>query len=91
MRVPSGAASRAEWIAAIDQLAALRPAAVVTGHKDPTCGNAPSVLADSRGYLEAYGQLREAALPDREMFEAMVSHYPDWVSRQEWLLLGFPS
>jgi glyoxylase-like metal-dependent hydrolase (beta-lactamase superfamily II) len=85
------AASRAEWIAAIDRLAALHPAAVVTGHKDPTCGNPPSVLAESRGYIEAYGQLREAGLPDRELFEAMVSRYPDWVSPQEWLLLGFPS
>jgi glyoxylase-like metal-dependent hydrolase (beta-lactamase superfamily II) len=85
------AASRAEWIAALDQLAVLNPAAVVTGHKDPTRGNPPSVLAESRGYLEYYGQLRQAALPDRELFDAMVSRYPDWVSRQEFLLLGPPS
>src|SRR5260370_2346398 len=80
--------SRAEWIAALDKLAALNPAAVVTGHKDPTCGNPPSVLAESRGYLEYYGQLRERALPDPELFDAMVRRYPDWVSRQEFLLLG---
>jgi glyoxylase-like metal-dependent hydrolase (beta-lactamase superfamily II) len=85
------AAIRTEWIAAVDRLAALHPAAVVTGHKDPTCGNSPSVLAETRGYLEYYGQRRDAGLPDRELFEAMVSRYPDWVSRQEWLLLGFPS
>ena len=41
--------SRAEWIAALDGLAALNPAAVVTGHKDPTRGNPPSVLDESRG------------------------------------------
>ena len=82
------AASRADWIAAIDRLAALSPAAVVTGHKDPTRGNPPSVLAESRGYLEYYGQLREAALPDQKLFDAMVGRYPDWVSRQEFLLLG---
>jgi hypothetical protein len=80
--------NRAEWIAALDKLAALNPAAVVTGHKDPTRGNPPSVLAESRGYLEYYGQLREAALPDRELFDAMVTHYPDWVSRQQWLIIG---
>ena len=28
--------SRTEWVAALDLLAALRPTAVVTGHKDPT-------------------------------------------------------
>jgi glyoxylase-like metal-dependent hydrolase (beta-lactamase superfamily II) len=81
-------ASRAEWIAALDQLAALNPAAVVTGHKDPTQGNPPSVLAESRGYLEYYGQLRDADLPDQELFDAMVSRYPDWVSRQQFLILG---
>ncbi len=81
-------ASRTAWITAVDQLAALSPAAVVTGHKDPTRGNPPSVLAETRGYLEHYGQLREAGLPDRELFDAMVSRYPDWVSRQQFLLLG---
>lgn len=79
---------RAEWIAALDKLAALNPAAVVAGHKDPTRGNPPSILDESRGYLEYYGQLREAALPDRELFDAMVSRYPDWVSRQQFLILG---
>jgi len=82
------AGSRAEWIAALDKLAALSPAAVVTGHKDPTQGNPPSVLAESRGYIEYYGQLREAGLADQDLFDAMVTRYPDWVSRQQFLLLS---
>ncbi len=81
-------ASRAEWIAALDKLATLSPAAVVTGHKNPTQGNPPAVLAESRGYLEYYGQLREAALADQDLFDAMVTRYPDWVSRQQFLILG---
>jgi hypothetical protein len=81
-------ASRAQWIAALDRLAALHPAAVVTGHKDPTQGNPPSVLAESRGYIEYYGQLREEGRSGQELFDAMVSRYPDWVSRQEFLILG---
>ena len=79
---------RAEWIAALDQLAALNPDSVVCGHKDPTQGNPPTVLAESRGYLEYYGQLRQAALPDEELFNAMIDRYPDWVSRQQFLILG---
>jgi glyoxylase-like metal-dependent hydrolase (beta-lactamase superfamily II) len=79
--------SRAEWIAALDRLAALNPTAVVCGHKDPTRGNPPTVLAETRGYLEYYGQLRQAGLPDQHLFEAMVNRYPDWVSRQQWLIL----
>ncbi|GGM62402.1 MBL fold metallo-hydrolase [Dactylosporangium sucinum] len=80
--------SRAEWIAALDRLAALHPAAVVCGHKDPTQGNPPAVLGESRGYLEYYGQLRDAAIPDGELFDAMVDRYPGWVSRQQFLILG---
>jgi glyoxylase-like metal-dependent hydrolase (beta-lactamase superfamily II) len=80
--------SRAEWIAALDRLAALKPAAVVCGHKDPTQGDPPTVLAESRGYLEYYGQLRDAGLPDQELFDAMVNRYPGWVSRQQFLILG---
>jgi glyoxylase-like metal-dependent hydrolase (beta-lactamase superfamily II) len=86
---PTTAVGRAEWIAALNKLAALNPAAVVAGHKDPTQGNPPSILAESRGYLEYYGQLREAALPDQKLFDAMVTRYPDWVSRQQFLILGF--
>jgi glyoxylase-like metal-dependent hydrolase (beta-lactamase superfamily II) len=80
--------SRADWIAALERLAALNPASVVCGHKDPTRGNPPTVLAESRGYIEYYGQLRQAALQDQELFDAMVNRYPDWVSRQQFLILG---
>jgi glyoxylase-like metal-dependent hydrolase (beta-lactamase superfamily II) len=80
--------SRAEWIAALDRLAAVTPTSVVAGHKDPTEGNPPAVLTESRGYLEYYGQLREEALPDQQLFDAMVDRYPGWVSRQQFLILG---
>jgi glyoxylase-like metal-dependent hydrolase (beta-lactamase superfamily II) len=83
------AETRTEWIAGIDKLAALNPAAVVTGHKDPTQGNPPSVLAESRGYIEYYGRLRESALTDQDLFDAMVNRYPAWVSRQQFLILGW--
>lgn len=73
---------------ALDRLAALNPTAVVTGHKDPTRDDPPGVLADSRGYLEYYGQLRQAAVPDQQLFDAMVNQYSDWISRQQFLLLG---
>ena len=78
---------RAEWIAALDKLADLNPTTVVAGHKDPTQGTPPAILADTRGYLEYYGQLRDAALPDPDLFDAIVNRYPDWVSRQQWLIL----
>jgi glyoxylase-like metal-dependent hydrolase (beta-lactamase superfamily II) len=83
--------SRAEWIGALDRLAAVKPAAVVAGHKDPTQGNPPTVLGESRDYLEYYGQLRDEDLPDQQLFDAMVDRYPTWVSRQQFLILGLSS
>ena len=80
--------SRREWLAALDKLAALDPTAVVAGHKDPTRGDPPSIIGESRGYVEAYGQLYDAGLRGPELFEAMVSRYANWVSRQQFLLLG---
>jgi len=41
----------------------------------------------SRGYIEFYGKQRGADLSDQELFDAMVRRYPDWVSRQEFLIL----
>ena len=38
--------------------------------------------------LEYYGQLCEAGLPDQELFDAVVTRYPDWVSRQQFLIVG---
>jgi len=27
-------------------------------------------------------------LPDQELFDAVVTRYPDWVSRQQFLIVG---
>ena len=79
--------SRAEWLSALDTLAALRPTSVVAGHKDPTQGNAPSTIEESRAYIEFYSEQRGAGLSGQELFDAILARYPDWVSRQEFLLL----
>lgn len=84
---PTTADSRAEWISALDRLSALRPTAVVTGHKDPTQGNPPTVIDESRDYIEFYGKQRDAGLSDQDLFDTVVARYPDWVSRQEFLIL----
>lgn len=45
------------------------------------------MIAESRAYIEFYGEQREAGLSDRELFDAMVTRYPDWICRQEFLIL----
>ena len=69
-------------------------------------GDTDSTFANTHGWMPPYGprppkpdrppwkaltEGREAAMADEELFDAMVSRYPDWVSRQEFLLVGLPS
>lgn len=48
----------------------------------------PGVGRGPGRYLEYYGRLREAGVPDQDLFEAMLNRYPEWVSRQQFLILG---
>ncbi|WP_344382984.1 MBL fold metallo-hydrolase, partial [Georgenia ruanii] len=73
---------RANWIAALDRLAALTPRAAVAGHKKPGAPNTPEAIEWTRRYLIDFGRLKEEATSDRELFDAMGQRYPGWVAHQ---------
>jgi glyoxylase-like metal-dependent hydrolase (beta-lactamase superfamily II) len=81
--------SRANWIAALDRLAALNPKIAVAGHKKPGAPDTPAAIEASKRYLTDFGRLKEATSSDRELYDAMTQLYPDWVSHQAWLMFGF--
>jgi glyoxylase-like metal-dependent hydrolase (beta-lactamase superfamily II) len=81
--------SRANWIAALDRLAALNPKIAVAGHKKPGAPDTPTAIAASKRYISDFGRLRETISSDRELYDAMTELYPDWVSHQAWLMFGF--
>ncbi|MFD6061061.1 MBL fold metallo-hydrolase [Rhodococcus wratislaviensis] len=81
--------SRANWIAALDRLAALKPKIAVAGHKNPGAPDTPQAIEESKRYLTDFGRLQESASSDRELYDAMTELYPDWVSHQAWLMFGF--
>jgi glyoxylase-like metal-dependent hydrolase (beta-lactamase superfamily II) len=81
--------SRANWITALDRLAALNPKIAIAGHKKPSAPDTPGVIEASKRYLTDFGRLRDATSSDRELFDAMTDLYPDWVSHQAWLMFGF--
>jgi glyoxylase-like metal-dependent hydrolase (beta-lactamase superfamily II) len=83
------AESRANWITALDRLAALNPKIAIAGHKKPGAPDTPKVIEASKRYLTDFGRLREATSSDRELYDAMTDLYPDWVSHQAWLMFGF--
>ena len=81
--------SRANWIAALDRLAALNPKIAVAGHKKPGAPDIPAAIDASKTYLTEFGRLKETTSGDRELYDAMTELYPDWVCHQAWLMFGF--
>jgi glyoxylase-like metal-dependent hydrolase (beta-lactamase superfamily II) len=69
--------SRLEWIAALDKLEALKPGAVIAGHKIPENGDEPRNIAETRQYLRDFNRLDEATTTARELYDAMLKLYPD--------------
>jgi glyoxylase-like metal-dependent hydrolase (beta-lactamase superfamily II) len=67
----------AAWLAALDKVAALRPRAVVAGHKNKDLPDDPAILGQTRDYLlDALRLLAEKPSP-REYFDEMIALYPD--------------
>jgi glyoxylase-like metal-dependent hydrolase (beta-lactamase superfamily II) len=83
--------SRKNWIAALDRLAALKPATVVAGHKKPGAPDSPSAIEDTKRYLLDFDRLQKTTASDEELFNKMTELYPNWAANQSWLMFGFPS
>ncbi|WP_208720092.1 MBL fold metallo-hydrolase [Amycolatopsis circi] len=62
---------RRDWIAAIDQIAALKPTAVVAGHKAPGGDDDPRHLDRTREYLRDAEELRAIARNAKEFADLM--------------------
>jgi glyoxylase-like metal-dependent hydrolase (beta-lactamase superfamily II) len=69
--------SRLEWIATLDKLEALRPKAVIAGHKIPENDDDPRIIGETRQYLRDFNRLSETTSNARELYEAMLEIYPD--------------
>jgi hypothetical protein len=69
-----------EWISTLDKLEALKPKAVVAGHKVPENDDDPRIIAETRQYLRDFNRLNEATVNARELYDAMLELYPDRVN-----------
>ena len=69
--------SRLEWISTLDKLEALKPKAVVAGHKVPDNDDDPRIIAETRQYLRDFNRLNAATTTARELYDAMLQIYPD--------------
>ena len=63
-----------------NKLEALRPKAVVAGHKVPENDDDPRIIAETRQYLRDFNRLNEATVTARQLYDAMLELYPDRVN-----------
>jgi glyoxylase-like metal-dependent hydrolase (beta-lactamase superfamily II) len=71
------AQSRLEWISTLDNLEALKPKAVIAGHKVPENDDNPRIIAETRRYLSDFNRLNAATTTARELYDAMLEIYPN--------------
>lgn len=69
--------NRLEWIAALDEIDALHPQAVIAGHKVPGADDNPDHVAQTRKYLLDFGRLEQSTTTARELYDRMLDLYPD--------------
>jgi glyoxylase-like metal-dependent hydrolase (beta-lactamase superfamily II) len=69
--------TRLEWIAALDKIDALKPSAVVAGHKIPTNDDSPRNVEETRQYIRDFIRLNDATKTARELYDRMLELYPD--------------
>jgi glyoxylase-like metal-dependent hydrolase (beta-lactamase superfamily II) len=72
--------SRLEWISTLDKLEALKPKAVIAGHKVPENDDDPRIIDETRQYLRDFNRLNTATTTARELYDAMLEIYPDRVN-----------
>jgi glyoxylase-like metal-dependent hydrolase (beta-lactamase superfamily II) len=86
----SSAATRREWIAALDAIQSLHPDVVIAGHKKPGSADGPENIEATRTYIRDFEQALAEEDTAAGVYQAMISHYPDrlfpgalWASASE--------
>jgi glyoxylase-like metal-dependent hydrolase (beta-lactamase superfamily II) len=73
----NGSAGIDDWLAALDVAEALRPAAVVAGHKNPGASDNPSQIQATRQYLTDARRLLVSSERAQEFYEGMLALHPN--------------
>jgi glyoxylase-like metal-dependent hydrolase (beta-lactamase superfamily II) len=72
--------SRLEWVSALDKLDALKPKAVVAGHKVPDHDDDPRTIAETRQYILDFNRIQASTTGARELYDEMLELYPNFVN-----------
>src|SRR2546430_7549167 len=72
--------TRRAWIAALDTIEALKPRAVIAGHKRPGSDDSPKIIEETRQYIRDFDRVTETTTTARELYDKMLELYPDRVN-----------
>ncbi len=72
--------TRREWIAALDTIEALKPRAVIAGHKKPENDDSPRIIEETRQYIHDFDRVAKTSTTARELYDKMLELYPDRVN-----------
>jgi len=68
---------RMEWIRALDAIEALRPRAVVAGHKRAGRSDDPRIIEETRAYIRDFDRIADGAGSAEELYQEMLRLHPD--------------
>ena len=72
--------TRREWIAALDTIEALKPRAVMAGHKRPVNNDGPKIVQETRQYIRDFDRVAETTTTARDLYDKMLELHPDRVN-----------
>jgi glyoxylase-like metal-dependent hydrolase (beta-lactamase superfamily II) len=68
------------WLAAIDEIEALNPTAVVVGHGPLEPDNSPRHVAETRRYILEFLRAHEETTTPQQLYDRMLALYPDHIN-----------
>ena len=77
MTAETNAKSRENWIASLDQIAAMEPRIVVSGHKRVGAADDPKTIGDSRQYLLDFSRVVATEETVEDIVSAMLTLHSD--------------
>jgi glyoxylase-like metal-dependent hydrolase (beta-lactamase superfamily II) len=78
MTAETGEPEREQWIANLDEVAALEPTFVVAGHKKVENKNDPKIIGQSQQYLRDFSRIVAEETTAAGIVARMIERYPDW-------------
>lgn len=79
--VESGDDGIEAWLAALDVIEALRPTAVVAGHRRAEASDDPGYIEATRRYLRTFAAAAEHTSTALDLYDAVLDAYPDRLNR----------